>query len=98
MPKRKRPLPPHQVRAIREAENWQDPSLSPEEQRVADAAAREALLTEEQRARLAAAREQAAAEYAHLFDEKGHLVPRRLREAPTPRPSSEIEDELRDLL
>ena len=71
------------------------PDPTPSAQRDADAAAREASLTPAQRARLAAARERAAAEYAHLFDENGHLIPRRMRtEAPAPHP----EDELRDLL
>lgn len=68
--------------------------LTPSQQRDADAAAREAQLSPEQRARLAAAREQATAEYSHLFDEDGHLIPRRLRAEPTPAP----DDELKDLL
>lgn len=69
--------------------------LTPTQQRDADAAAREARLTPAQRERLAAARERAAAEYAHLFDEDGHLIPRRMRpESDAPSP----EDELRDLL
>lgn len=73
------------------------PPLTPTQQRDADAAAREAQLSSEQRARLEAAREQAAAEYAHLFDENGHLRPRRQR-LTTRREIDAVEDDLRDLL